>query len=122
MEIQSGGNSDRFTYDRNEDRLSFAIMYDVDGGAYPTSDSLELIAVDSIGATGTSTISINVLDDNDNTCNFGGLTGAAAQFTVNQGTSLGTLGTLAGNDDDLTSPNNVVTFEVRICEIALTNA
>ncbi|XP_012943267.1 cadherin-related family member 1 [Aplysia californica] len=104
----SGNNSDRFRYDRSTSRVSFNVNYDIDNNNMPTSVVLQLQAVDVHGEASTRPVYINIQDVNDNTCDFNSL----ATFSIDQGTSLGSLGTLVATDDDTTSPNNVVSFEV----------
>ncbi|KAK7483133.1 hypothetical protein BaRGS_00025629 [Batillaria attramentaria] len=110
LELAQGNNSERFRYDRIRDRLTFNVDYDVDNSNMPTNVIVTIQAVDSIRATGSAKIQINILDANDNTCTFG-LT-QASQFTIDQGFGLQTLGSFVATDDDLTSPNNKVVYEV----------
>lgn len=88
-----GNNSERFTYLTSTNRLTFAVNYDVDNSAMPTKVIVTIQAKDAQGLTGTSQITINVQDANDNTCNFGNNVQTAS---VNQGSSLGEAGAGAG--------------------------
>ncbi|XP_070209794.1 cadherin-related family member 1a-like [Littorina saxatilis] len=109
LELLQGNNSDRFRYDRTNDKLTFTVDYDVDNNNFPTSQIISIYAVDISRASSTAKIEIKIQDANDNTCDFGQF--QAAQFTIDQGTTLTTLGSFAASDADLTSPNNVVTYE-----------
>ena len=111
LELLAGNNSERFRYDRVSNKLTFNVDYDVDNNNMPTNVILTIYAVDSVMATGTAKIEINIQDANDNMCDFGSQ--QTAQFTVDQGTPLQTLGSFVASDGDLTSPNNRVKFEVR---------
>lgn len=103
-----GNNSERFTYLTSTNRLTFAVNYDVDNSAMPTKVIVTIQAKDAQGLTGTSQITINVQDANDNTCNFGNNVQTAS---INQGSSLGEAGAGAGLVDlFITSPLYPVLF------------
>ncbi|XP_059159706.1 protocadherin Fat 4-like [Physella acuta] len=107
----SGNNSNRFRYDRSTSTISFNVDYDVDASTYmQTSVILQLQATDVYGAYKIVPVYINIHDANDNTCSFGAT--ATLTFKADQSTSLGSLGTFSAKDNDLTSPNNLVSYEV----------
>nr|KAG5696684.1 hypothetical protein BaRGS_012053 [Batillaria attramentaria] len=105
-----GNNSERFRYDRVSNRLTFSGDYDVDNNNMPTTATITIYAVDSHRATGSAEIQVNVLDANDNTCLDG--ESAVKQYSISQFTPVKTLGYFRAEDDDLTSPNNKLTYQV----------
>ncbi|XP_059170386.1 protocadherin Fat 4-like [Physella acuta] len=106
----SGNNSNRFRYDRSTTTITFNVDYDVDQNAMPTSVVLQLQAVDVYGASKTVPVYINIMDSNDNTCSFGAT--SSVTFKADQSTQLGSLGSFAATDNDRTSPNNLLSYEV----------
>ncbi|KAH9488398.1 hypothetical protein Btru_063313 [Bulinus truncatus] len=106
----NGNNSNRFRYDRSTSTITFNVDYDVDQSAMPENVVLQLEARDRYGAARTVPVYIKVHDINDNTCDFGPR--STNTFPANQGTPLGSLGNIIATDNDRTSPNNRVTYEV----------
>ncbi|CAL1539853.1 unnamed protein product [Lymnaea stagnalis] len=106
----NGNNSNRFRYDRSTSSITFNVNYDVDQNAMPDNVVLQLQASDVYGASKTAPVYIKVHDVNDNTCNFGST--STHHFNADQGTLLGSLGNFRATDEDRTSPNNLVTYDV----------
>lgn len=106
----NGNNSNRFRYDWSTSAITFNVNYDVDQNAMPDNVVLQLQASDVYGASKTAPVYIRVHDVNDNTCNFGST--STHTFRADQGTPLGSLGSFKATDEDRTSPNNLVTYEV----------
>ncbi|PVD31791.1 hypothetical protein C0Q70_07209 [Pomacea canaliculata] len=63
----SGGNSlNRFRIDPNTGDISSNVDYDVDGGAMPTTVTLTVKVTDKGGLSDNTTVTLNILDSNDN--------------------------------------------------------
>ncbi|KAH9488399.1 hypothetical protein Btru_063314, partial [Bulinus truncatus] len=108
--LLAGNNNNRFRYDRSTTTITFNVDYDVDLAAMPTKVNLTLQAVDIYGAANTAPVHIVISDVNDNTCSFGAT--STNTFKADQGTNLGSLGNFIAVDNDLTSPNNLISYEV----------
>ncbi|ESO85311.1 hypothetical protein LOTGIDRAFT_167888 [Lottia gigantea] len=98
LDFLPGNNSNRFgLLNTDRMRLTFNIDYDVDDAQLPSNAILTLAAVDSIGATGTAKVAINIADENDNAPIFSEVLQA---ITVDYNTKLGIVGSVKATDKD----------------------
>ncbi|KAL3891839.1 hypothetical protein ACJMK2_004084 [Sinanodonta woodiana] len=62
--------SNYFKIDSASGIITFAVDYNVDQGAYPSSGNLNVICTDTGNAMGTATVSVSIYDTNDNAPEF----------------------------------------------------
>ncbi|XP_059145834.1 protocadherin Fat 1-like [Physella acuta] len=105
----SVSQSGNFYYDPTLKRVYFNVDYDLENSfpENPTDQILE--AVDSGGATVTSTVHITVTDTNDNTCVFGS---NLIYKQIDQSAVLGQIDAFTFTDADLTSPNKDAKIQI----------
>ncbi|BFZ11419.1 hypothetical protein BsWGS_14458 [Bradybaena similaris] len=108
VETVTSSNERLFTYFPSSDLLKFAVDYDLDKGGYSQDVTAIMTATDSKGATSTATVKVHVNDINDNTCQ----TDSQRTFQLDKTDELQQLGALSGTDQDATSPNKDIHFEV----------
>ncbi|OWF38514.1 cadherin-23-like [Mizuhopecten yessoensis] len=98
LSFTTANNSERFTIDASTGVIGFAVNYDIDNSAMPSTVILTVECKDATSQTGTTNVQISIADVNDNAPTFGS---ASYILTVDQYSSAGTLiGSLAPTDAD----------------------
>ncbi|KAK6167560.1 hypothetical protein SNE40_021557 [Patella caerulea] len=93
----AGDFNNRFALTDNNRRLTFAVDYDLESVAFPSSVILNVVATDPFGATGTTTLNIAVTDINDNDPVF---TTEITTIPVEYATGIGRIGAFTATDTD----------------------
>ncbi|XP_052673753.1 protocadherin gamma-C4-like [Crassostrea angulata] len=83
LSLMNGNNSERFTIDSTSGVMTYAVDYDVDQNAMPSTVQMTVQCRDSLAKTGTALIVLTIRDANDNPPTFsqGTYTFYADQFT-----------------------------------------
>ncbi|XP_061186596.1 cadherin-23-like [Saccostrea echinata] len=83
LSLMNGNNSERFQIDGTSGIMTYAVDYDVDQNAMPSSLQLTVRCTDSLGKTGTTLLFMTIRDANDNVPVFsqGTYTFYADQYT-----------------------------------------
>uniref|UniRef100_K1QTH8 Cadherin EGF LAG seven-pass G-type receptor 2 n=1 Tax=Magallana gigas TaxID=29159 RepID=K1QTH8_MAGGI len=98
LSFAAGNNSNRFSIDANSGIISFAVDYNIDNGAMPSSVILTVVCTDTTSKTGTSKVEVTITDVNDNAPSF---TQSTYSITVDQYDAPGSLmGTISPTDAD----------------------
>lgn len=98
LSFAAGNNSNRFSIDPNSGIISFAVDYNIDNGAMPSSVILTVVCTDTTSKTGTSKVEVTITDVNDNAPSFAQST---YSITVDQYDAPGSLmGTISPTDAD----------------------
>ncbi|XP_070208475.1 cadherin EGF LAG seven-pass G-type receptor 2-like isoform X2 [Littorina saxatilis] len=106
-----GGNAlGRFSINPTSGRITSTLEYDVDGQAMATRDTIVVQVKDEGDHTSTTTVSLTILDRNDNRPTFNDV--ATQTFSVQDCTAPGTsAGSIVATDADSTfQGNNVLTY------------
>ncbi|XP_025092364.1 uncharacterized protein LOC112562949 isoform X2 [Pomacea canaliculata] len=105
-----GGNSkSRFAINPTTGLITSTLDYDIDQGAMPSTDTIIVQVKDVAGHTSTTTVTLTILDLNDNAPIFNQQT---QEITITDcTTSLGVIGTVTATDKDSSfQGNNIITY------------
>lgn len=108
--IVGGNPKGHFKVDPTSGLITSTAVYDVDGSAMPITDMIVVQVRDIAGHTATSSVSLSILDANDNRPVFSPQT---MQITINNcSSSIGvSIGTVSATDADSSfEGNNVITY------------